>query len=106
MLSSKPCLAWSPNRGEVKGGQTDPNHAGSRVHVISGGQPFGSTQLEWEHSSVMGVPSGYSEVSSAKLEYTSSVVSQKRLRNARVTRVATLAPQSRRPHSWLAGSWA
>lgn len=54
----------------------------------------------------MDVPFGYSEVSSAKLEYTSSVVSQKRLRNARVTRVATLAPQSRRPHSWLVGSWA
>lgn len=43
----------------------------------------GSTHLEWEHSSGMGVPSGHSEVSSAKLEYTPSVVAQKRPRNAK-----------------------
>ena len=43
----------------------------------------GSTPPGWEHSSVMGVPSGHFEVSSTKLEYTSSVVSQKRPRNAK-----------------------
>lgn len=83
MLSSKPHLAWSPKIGEFKGGQTDPNHAGPSPHVISGGQPFESTHLEWEHSSGMGVPSEHSEVRSAKLEHTPSVVAQKRPPNAK-----------------------
>lgn len=60
----------------------------------------GSTHLEWEYH--LGI------LKSVQLSWNTLPLlwPRKGPEMPRVTRVATLAPQSRRPHSWLVGPWA
>lgn len=81
MLPPQPHVAWDPETGEAEGGQNrlqpcwpKGGHLFFMLRVVS--SPLGA--LIWNRA-----PSGHVEVNSAKLEYTSSMVAQKRYTEAK-----------------------